>query len=143
MKLESLDISRNNIIGDIPEELQFLTYLSYFNLSYNNLSGRIPVGGQFLTFSGTSFLNNVHLCGLQINTNCSSSISPNFTHNEGVIAEEWDDALWEVGIWLSFGLGFAIVIAILCFQKRCRVHYFKIMDEIIFILDQNVPKIKF
>ncbi|GLJ13482.1 hypothetical protein SUGI_0213340 [Cryptomeria japonica] len=141
VKLESLDISKNNIIGDIPGELQLLTYLSYFNISYNNLSGRIPVGGQFLTFSDSSFSNNAHLCGLQINTSCSSFLSPNYTQDEDVSKEEWDeDVWWEVEIGLSFGVGFALIIGVLCFNKKCRFKCFKIMDEVIFMLDKNVQE---
>ncbi|XP_057835620.2 receptor-like protein 19 [Cryptomeria japonica] len=144
VKLESLDISRNNIIGYIPGELQLLTYLSYFNISYNNLSSRILIGGQFLTFNGGSFSNIAHLCGLQINRSCSSSLSPKFTQDEDGSEEEWDeDVWWEVGIGLSFGFGFAIFIGVLCFNKKYHFKCFKTMDEFIFILDQYVKENKF
>ncbi|KAH9294113.1 hypothetical protein KI387_040683, partial [Taxus chinensis] len=115
LQLESLDLSRNNLIGAIPIELQLLTFLSYLDVSHNNLSGRIPQGGQLSTFSESSFSNNGDLCGIQININCSSfSVSPKTSDDEDASEEDWEEHIWwEVGLGLSFGFGFAVVIGVL------------------------------
>ncbi|KAM3309437.1 hypothetical protein P3S67_011181 [Capsicum chacoense] len=42
ISLESLDLSYNQLTGEIPVTLTLLNFLAYLNLSYNNLSGRIP-----------------------------------------------------------------------------------------------------
>ncbi|WOG86445.1 hypothetical protein DCAR_0205650 [Daucus carota subsp. sativus] len=38
----SIDLSNNNISGEIPEELMHLRALSNLNLAGNHLAGRIP-----------------------------------------------------------------------------------------------------
>ncbi|XP_059073169.1 receptor-like protein 34 [Cryptomeria japonica] len=141
VQLESLDLSDNNLIGNIPNELQSLTFLSYLNISCNNFSSRIPQGAQWLTFDERSFSNNANLCGLQININCSPSSPSNKIYDEDVSEHEWEEHVWwEVGIGLSFGFGFSIVIGVLCFNKNCRKRCFKVMDDIIVILDQSIQK---
>ncbi|XP_039133250.1 receptor-like protein EIX1 [Dioscorea cayenensis subsp. rotundata] len=40
--LISVDLSRNELSGEIPEELMYLSYLQNLNLSENHLTGRIP-----------------------------------------------------------------------------------------------------
>ncbi|KAH7690684.1 Leucine-rich repeat protein [Dioscorea alata] len=40
--LVSIDLSRNELSGKIPEELMYLSYLQNLNLSGNHLTGRIP-----------------------------------------------------------------------------------------------------
>ena len=42
--LESLDLSRNKLSGEIPVSRSNLTFLSYLDLSYYCLIGRIPSG---------------------------------------------------------------------------------------------------
>lgn len=44
--------------------------LTTLDLSYNNLNGEVPSGGQFLAFNGTSFAGNPNLC-LPRNVSCS------------------------------------------------------------------------
>lgn len=40
--LKTLDLSRNNLNGNIPAEVGLLSHLRYMNLSWNNLQSRIP-----------------------------------------------------------------------------------------------------
>ncbi|KAH9314280.1 hypothetical protein KI387_022907 [Taxus chinensis] len=142
VQLESLDLARNNLIGAIPTELQFLTFLSYLDVSQNNLLGRIPQGGQLLTFNASYFSNNEHLCGVQINISCSTShVSPKSSDDEDASEEEWEEYIWwGMGLGLSFGSGFAVVIGVLCLSKKSRSKCFKIMDDIIVIVDEIVRK---
>ena len=68
--LESLDLSRNNLSGEIPQTMANLTFLGDLNLSYNNLSGRIPSSTRIQTFSPLSFFGNAELCGAPLPKNC-------------------------------------------------------------------------
>lgn len=43
-RLKSMGLSRNNLVGNIPEELMFLVGLQSLNLSRNHLNGGIPTG---------------------------------------------------------------------------------------------------
>jgi LRR receptor-like serine/threonine-protein kinase FLS2 len=63
VSLEFLDLSSNNLSGEIPKDMEKLTYLKYFNVSFNGLQGEIPGGGPFKKFSARSFLGNEALCG--------------------------------------------------------------------------------
>ncbi|XP_048330747.2 receptor kinase-like protein Xa21 [Ziziphus jujuba] len=58
-----MDLSRNNLSGEIPNSLEALLSLKHFNVSYNQLEGEIPTGGPFVNFSAESFLSNNGLCG--------------------------------------------------------------------------------
>lgn len=40
--LKTLDLSRNNLNGNIPAEVGLFSHLRYMNLSWNNLQSRIP-----------------------------------------------------------------------------------------------------
>ncbi|GKV31128.1 hypothetical protein SLEP1_g39863 [Rubroshorea leprosula] len=55
----SIDLSSNNLIGPIPEEVIFLKYLHSLNLSYNHLSGKIPEKiGQMENLESLDFSQN-------------------------------------------------------------------------------------
>ncbi|KAJ6948605.1 hypothetical protein NC651_002813 [Populus alba x Populus x berolinensis] len=50
-ELESLDLSRNNLSREIPQQLlQPNNFLAIFNVSRNHHTGPIPRGNQFDTF---------------------------------------------------------------------------------------------
>ncbi|KAL3504940.1 hypothetical protein ACH5RR_034781 [Cinchona calisaya] len=71
-KLESLDLSHNNLVGSIPPEIVQLNFISTFNVSFNNLSGSIPFEKNFRTFDESSYRGNKGLCGLPLDTACTS-----------------------------------------------------------------------
>ncbi|XP_056160111.1 receptor-like protein EIX2 [Syzygium oleosum] len=55
----NLDLSSNNLIGPIPEELTFLAGLQGLNLSHNLLSGGIPIGiGDMKSLESLDLSNN-------------------------------------------------------------------------------------
>lgn len=60
--LLDLDLSRNNLSGQIPEFLQQLS-LSNLNLSFNNFEGQLPTKGVFNNATSTSVAGNNKLCG--------------------------------------------------------------------------------
>ena len=78
--LESLDISGNNLCGEIPQSLSKLTYLGSLDLSHNNLMGRIPSGGQLDSLYAQNPLmydGNIGLCGYPLQNKCTNNNEPN------------------------------------------------------------------
>ncbi|KAL0360160.1 UNVERIFIED_CONTAM: Receptor-like protein EIX2 [Sesamum radiatum] len=61
--LECLDLSRNQLSGEIPIGMAGLTYLVVLDLSNNNISGSIPSGTQLLGFSASVYAGNSRLSG--------------------------------------------------------------------------------
>ncbi|KAH7690676.1 Non-specific serine/threonine protein kinase protein [Dioscorea alata] len=57
--LISIDLSRNELSGEIPEELMYLSYLQNLDLSGNHLTGRIPEKmGMLLKLESLDLSNN-------------------------------------------------------------------------------------
>lgn len=63
-QLESLDLSRNNLSGEIPVVLIDLNFLEIFTVAYNNFSKKVlDRKAQFATFDNSSYERNSFLCG--------------------------------------------------------------------------------
>jgi len=75
--LESLDFSVNNFLGEIPQDLSSLSFLSYLNLSFNNLTGQILSGTQMQGFN--ILISNRDLCGPPLTKNCLRNVKPKDT----------------------------------------------------------------
>ncbi|XP_059066584.1 receptor like protein 22-like [Cryptomeria japonica] len=148
-QLESLDLSLNRLNGEIPLELQLLNYLQFLNLSYNMLDGKVPHGGQFLTFGESSYLGNPKLSGIPFtNTRvCNDSSGyDNCTSIDTIGKVENSDGemnWWAIGLGLSYGLGFSIVIGILTFNKRVRGRVFNLYDDAILAVHRCITGNKF
>ena len=108
--LESFDLSRNNLSGEIPQSIAKLTFLSVLNLSDNNLSGRIPSGTQIQTFSPLSFFGDEE-----------ETQQPT---GEGENRDCPEIAWFYVGIGLGFFVGLWGVCGCLFFNKAWRHAYF-------------------
>jgi hypothetical protein len=67
-----LDLSRNQLRGEIPTALTKLNFLSVLNLSQNHLEGMIPKGQQFDTFGNDSYEGNTMLCGFPLSNSCKN-----------------------------------------------------------------------
>ncbi|KAK1377658.1 receptor like protein 30-like [Heracleum sosnowskyi] len=108
IRLESLDISSNQLTGIIPWQLTSLTFLSTLNLSENHLSGSIPKGRQFDTFGNESFIGNLALCGVPLTKKCRFDESPTRKVDDGLNDEDerfqWKIMLMGYGCGLIFGL---------------------------------------
>ncbi|XP_057868311.2 receptor-like protein EIX1 [Cryptomeria japonica] len=139
VNLQSLDLSINMLSGKIPQELVSLTFLSVLNLSENMLSGLIPQGNQFSTFEASSFLGNPKLRGPPLENRKQSSgfgergsqVKPNRT----VVANaDKMDRWWAVSVGLCFGVGFATVIAVLCFHVEWSYICFSWLDGLVVYL---------
>ncbi|ESW30121.1 hypothetical protein PHAVU_002G126600, partial [Phaseolus vulgaris] len=61
--LRSLDLSQNSLGGSIPNDLQKISVLQYFNVSLNMLVGEVPQGGVFQNASALVVTGNKNLCG--------------------------------------------------------------------------------
>ncbi|KAJ8759138.1 hypothetical protein K2173_004145 [Erythroxylum novogranatense] len=60
--ISELNLSHNNLSGQIPKYLSDFK-LEYVDLSYNDLEGEVPVQGVFKNASATSIMGNKQLCG--------------------------------------------------------------------------------
>ncbi|KAF8015641.1 hypothetical protein BT93_H1227 [Corymbia citriodora subsp. variegata] len=97
MNLEALDLSQNQLSGEIPQELTQLTSLVVFNVSYNRLTGPIPKSQQFDTFENNSYKGNLGLCGTPLSRKCgdpkalppSSSTSEEDQDSGSAMELEW------------------------------------------------------
>ncbi|XP_057841461.2 receptor-like protein EIX2 [Cryptomeria japonica] len=139
--LESLDLSENNLSGKIPIQLLNLTFPAVLNLSDNMLSGLIPQGKQFSTFEVSSFRGNPNLHGPPLENRTESpgfGRQYNYKELNNTSTESVDvdvmDRWWVVGVGLSYGVGFATMIAVLCFHMKWRYIYFSFMDNFIYDL---------
>ncbi|XP_059429418.1 receptor like protein 24-like [Corylus avellana] len=133
--LETLDLSCNELSSKIPVQLaDGLIFLSTLNLSFNQLVGQIPFIKQFATFSESSFKGNDRLCGLPLKSQCTYKeprlLPP--THDE----KHWKSGIvikWNyISVEFGFIFGIGIVIGPLVFWKRWRIWYYKQVDDILF-----------
>ncbi|XP_020591902.1 probable LRR receptor-like serine/threonine-protein kinase IRK [Phalaenopsis equestris] len=127
--LESLDLSKNHFSGDIPESIVMLKALSFLNLSYNHLSGRIPTGTQLNTFYESSYYGNPKLCGKPLHKTCEGD--EHKIHDEGDNSQDDDD----FGLFLGMGFGFAVglwsILGILFLKRSWAATYFQFIDKVI------------
>lgn len=72
-----IDLSRNNLYGNIPVYLETFRFLHYLNLSFNDFEGEVPMKGFFSDASLMSMVGNKRLCGgiPQLNlSRCSANL---------------------------------------------------------------------
>ena len=108
--MESLDLSHNELSGEIPTALSVLTSLSHLNLSYNSLRGKIPSGNQLqaLDDQASVYIGNPSLCGPPLPRNCSGT---DFSPAAPRVHKERGDTIafflamgcgYIMGLWQSF-----------------------------------------
>ncbi|KAB1210669.1 LRR receptor-like serine/threonine-protein kinase EFR [Morella rubra] len=61
--IEYLDLSHNNLTGQIPSYTVSFSMLQNLNLSHNNLEGEVPVKGVFQNATAFEVYGNSRLCG--------------------------------------------------------------------------------
>ncbi|CAN4113866.1 unnamed protein product [Withania somnifera] len=106
--IENLDLSHNNLIGNIPSSLVQCSFLSKFSVANNKLSGEIPTGGQFPTFPTSSFEGNLGLCG-EHGTPCqNASQVPHDSVGKGKRRKGT-----VIGMGIGIGLGTVFLLALM------------------------------
>ncbi|KAL3826142.1 hypothetical protein ACJIZ3_022171 [Penstemon smallii] len=103
-----LELSKNKLTGEIPEQLTSLTFLSVLNLSYNRLVGIIPIGSQFQTFSSASYAGNTGLCEFPLNTSCDSE-KPTRNLAPSSSKRDFD---WHFIVGLGYATGILIMVSL-------------------------------
>ncbi|CAO2163215.1 unnamed protein product [Urochloa humidicola] len=117
LQLESLDLSYNQLTGEIPPSMAAMSFLEVLKLSYNHLSGQIPQSDQFLTFPNTSFLWNDGLCGKPLTRLCEPNQAPSAAPKPGTSKDlNWEFLSVEVGI--ISGLTIVVVTTLLWGNER-------------------------
>ncbi|RVW90846.1 Leucine-rich repeat receptor-like kinase protein THICK TASSEL DWARF1 [Vitis vinifera] len=87
--LETLDLSCNCLSGPIPPSMSSITSLNHLNLSHNRLSGPIPTTNQFSTFNDPSIYEANLDFGPPLSTNCST-LNDQDHKDEEEDEDEWD-----------------------------------------------------
>lgn len=131
-QLETLDLSRNRLSGNIPASLASLNFLTHLNLSFNNLTGRIPTGRQLQTlndpsiYEGNPFLTK---SSSDKNTNTDVPVSAN-----KVDGKENEMEFFGFAFYVSMGIGFPIGLNILFFtiftSRSRRILYIRFIDRV-------------
>ncbi|XP_040948729.1 receptor-like protein EIX2 [Gossypium hirsutum] len=119
--LLAIDLSCNNLTGEIPEELSSLQELVVLNLSRNHFNGKIlqKIGHirqlevldlsrnntQLQSFDPSSFSHNRGLCGPPISPNCSMVEPP---PGKAAVGSEEDSDEFMKWFYTGTGLGFAV-----------------------------------
>ncbi|XVF29037.1 hypothetical protein REPUB_Repub15cG0084900 [Reevesia pubescens] len=106
------DLQNMNIVsGKIPPQLARLTFLEALNLSYNQLEGNIPQSNQFMTFSNDSYRGNPRLCGLPLSRKCNEVVPGRPPPKEYVdsLLDGFSD--WRI-VLIGYGCGLVIGLCI-------------------------------
>ncbi|XP_040368067.1 putative receptor like protein 25 isoform X2 [Rosa chinensis] len=69
-ELISLNLSRNKLMGNLPEDFGNMKMLESLDLSRNQISGRIPSGTQLQGFNASQYMGNLGLCGPPLTPSC-------------------------------------------------------------------------
>ncbi|XP_048616829.1 receptor-like protein 54 isoform X2 [Brassica napus] len=101
-RLESLDLSRNQLSGKIPQELATLSFLEYIDVSHNKLTGQIPQSTQIGGQPKSSFEGNINLCGLPLEQSCFSDKVPSTPEAQG----PWPQKQEQVLNWKAAAMGY-------------------------------------
>ncbi|KAL3504951.1 hypothetical protein ACH5RR_034792 [Cinchona calisaya] len=134
-KVESLDLSHNNLVGSIPREIVQLHFIATLNVSFNNLSGSIPFLNNFRTFDESSYRGNKGLCGLPLDTACTSPNNkpPQKDEEEERAGIAESDFFFFSCIAVSYVVGFWAVILPLVVSKNWRRKHYAVVDSCIYI----------
>ncbi|CAN1344677.1 Receptor-like protein EIX2 [Linum perenne] len=106
--LESVDLSLNQLSGEIPPSISSMTFLSFINISSNRLTGRIPLSTQLQSLNSSSFAEEPD-------------------EDDGNDHEiKW----FYVSLPLGFIVGFWGVVGSMVLNKQWRFGYFNFVDRL-------------
>ena len=123
--LESLDLSRKHLFGEIPSSMSNLSFLSYLNLSYNHFSGAIPLSTQLQSFDALSYIGNPQLCGDPLPKTCVSLNGTPVGKND----DDYGNSSFYMDMGVGFAIGFWVVCGVLFFNRTWRHVYFRFLDD--------------
>ncbi|KAG9441802.1 hypothetical protein H6P81_017656 [Aristolochia fimbriata] len=126
--MNHIDLSSNNLSGDIPKELTHLLELVSLNLS-----GKIPTGFQLQTLNDSSvYVGNDNLCGPPLFRKCLTNDPPNMG-KDGEEKRGKEDEIEIIGLFISIALGFVVgfwaCCGLLIFKRSWRTWYYRFADE--------------
>ncbi|KAE8800528.1 Leucine-rich repeat receptor protein kinase EXS [Hordeum vulgare] len=130
--LESLDLSKNMLSGEIPSSLSKITYLSFLNLSENNLAGRIPPGSQLDTLyqeHRSIYDGNTGLCGPPLQKNCSAN-GTSTQDDQKITSSGFEPMSFRFGLVLGLIVGIWLALFTLLFMKAWKTAYFRLFDKL-------------
>ena len=108
--MDVLDLSRNQLFGQLPSNLSQIDRLSFLDLSNNNLSGKIPSGTQLQSFNASAYMGIPQLCGPPLLKECSrddkEQYPPSSDSSGDSIQCDEDDPCFYASIALGFITGF-------------------------------------
>jgi len=129
--LEFLDLSRNQLVGSIPTSLTQIDRLSMLDLSHNYLTGKIPISTQLQSFNPSSYEDNLNLCGLPLEKLC---IEDEPTQNPNVEVHEDEYSFFNNDFFISMAFGFVvsfwIVFGSILFKRSWRHAYFNFLNNL-------------
>lgn len=116
-QLQNLDISSNSLSGNIPASLGKLYNLKNFNVSTNFLVGPIPSDGVLANFTGSSFVGNRGLCGVQIDSTCKDDGSPGTNNQSTSDQSQIGKKKYSGRLFISASatVGALLLVALMCF----------------------------
>ncbi|KAL4271891.1 hypothetical protein GQ457_13G025900 [Hibiscus cannabinus] len=93
-----------------------LTFLAVLNLTYNQLEGNIPQSNQFGTYSNDYYKGNQDLCGLPLTKQCDN-VGPRtmpLEEDVGSCLDDFPDRKivllgYRCGLVIGFGLGYTVL----------------------------------
>ncbi|OAY69931.1 LRR receptor-like serine/threonine-protein kinase ERL2 [Ananas comosus] len=131
--LQNLNFSMNHLTGHIPDQIGKMHALESLDVAMNNLSGtipqrKIPSGYQLQTLDDPSiYIGNPYLCGPPTTQSCSSNET---TH---VVGKKSHGRFERLGLYVSVVLGFIIGFWIFCgvllLSRSLRISYFSAIDR--------------
>ncbi|XP_057758472.1 receptor-like protein EIX2 [Arachis stenosperma] len=131
--LDSLDLSRNDLCGRILSSLSQIDGIGALDLSYNNLFGRIPSGRHMDTFGASFFEGNPNLCGEQLHKTCPEDMTLTkpqepTTHDDADDNSDFYEALY-MSLGFGFFTGFCGLLGPLLFWRPWRIAYLRFLNK--------------
>ena len=129
-ELDSVDLSRNHLLGEIPPSMSNLTFLSLLDLSYDNFSGRIPSSTQLQSFDALRYIGNPQLCGDPLPKSCTIEEQSLNRSPIGSVEDDSKNSSFYIGMGVGFTTGFWAICGALFFNRTWRHACFRFAGEL-------------
>ncbi|KAK6146038.1 hypothetical protein DH2020_019907 [Rehmannia glutinosa] len=132
VELRSLNLSGNHLIGLIPDSIGNMKQLESLDFSRNSLPGKIPESTQLLGFNESSFTGN-HFCGPPLTSNCKNdgkSSGPTHKLEDQNQEDDKSEIEW-VYVFLSLGyaVGLSAFFTTWILKKSWREAFYESLDN--------------